>query len=1223
MSILSPSTLPSDFLADATRRQQDAAHPDRSVWVSASAGTGKTTVLTNRVLALLLNGVAPQHLLCLTFTKAAAAEMANRVTRQLGRWAVATDAVLTAEIERATGLVPDATRLARARRLFGLVLDTPGGLKIQTIHAFCQSLLARFPLEAGVSQRFRVMGDADAAETLAEARAIVIARAQTRHDPALSKAFDLMTLEAGETTFTSLIEQLNSERRHLLALGETTEAIDAYCITIAEALGVDPGASSASHRAAFIAELRADRTRLADIARRFGASAGGEIDADIAATLGDALTRLDAPGTGDDWADESGIALENDPIALFIKACLTEKHLPRKKPPTKALGLADPALRDDYAQLQQRALRYLDARRAIRSYETSAALARVGHAVLWAYQRLKTRQGWLDYDDLILKAIDLLEQEGGASWVHYKLDGGLHHILIDEAQDTNPDQWAVVKALTAEFFSGDGASGVERTIFVVGDAKQSIFSFQRADPQAFIAMRSYFESRVQAAGQQFRTIALTHSFRSTEAVLGVVDQVFANPQAADGVGDLEDGGVRHLASRLGLAGVVELWPPAPEQDKGGTKAWQLPLEPVATEPPQQQTARLIARTIRSWLERGEMLEAQGRPIRAGDIMILVRKRGTLVPALVRALKREGVPVAGADRMALQDQLAVQDLVALAEFVLLPQDDLTLACVLKSPLIGLTEDHLFALAHGATADGAFPGRIGPDGKPRRSLWRQLRRMALAEDAVGPFRQAFERLSEWRNRADTMPPYEFFASILSGDGMRRQMLARLGEEAADPMEEFLAQTMQYERGHVPSLQGFLHWLGSGTLEIKRETDATARDEVRIMTAHGSKGLQAPIVFLADAAQRGRATGARLLWVDAPTSSRQPSPHMPLRLPLRLPLWAPRQADMGDAVLAAKAAKDAADLAEYRRLLYVAMTRAEDRLYILGWGTPKEETWHSLTLAALRGLSRPDAPFAATPVELDFEAQFGLTGWRGTGYRVAFGSAGSARAPGTALHNPTPGALPAWAFQPAPPEASPARPLAPSRLGEEPAARSPGAVGLDASFQRGRLIHRLLQTLPDLPDQDRRAAALRFLAAPTHGLAEAEQTALADETLAVLAHPDFAPLFGPQSRAEVPVVGLIGTQSVVGQIDRIAVTAEEVLLIDYKTNRPPPRSAEGVSVTYLRQLAAYRALMAQIYPGRRIRCALLWTDGPRLMPIPDPLLDAHSSLDGQQGTAPLASG
>lgn len=1221
MSSLSPSTVtaPASFLADATRRQQDAAHPERSVWVSASAGTGKTTVLTNRVLALLLNGVAPQHLLCLTFTKAAAAEMANRVTRQLGRWAVAPDDVLAAEIERATGIAADAARLARARRLFGLVLDAPGGLKIQTIHAFCQSLLARFPLEAGVSQRFQVMGDADAAETLAEARAIVIARAQTRQDQALSEAFDLMTLEAGEATFTSLIEQLNNERRHLLALDESAPAIDAYCLAIAERLGVDPGARTASHRAAFAAELLADRPRLADLARRFAASAGSKSDAEIAATLVAVIAGLEKMDEG------------SDPVALVLKACLTDKHTPRLKLPTKALGLADPTLADDYAQVQQRALRYVEQRRAICSYETSAALARVGHAVLWAYQRLKTRQGWLDYDDLILKAIDLLEQDGGASWVHYKLDGGLHHILIDEAQDTNPDQWTVIKALTAEFFSGEGAGGVERTIFVVGDAKQSIFSFQRADPQAFTAMRSYFEQRIQAAGQQFRAIALTHSFRSTEAVLGVVDQVFANPKAAVGVGDLEEGGVRHLASRLGLAGVVELWPSAPQPEKGDSKAWQLPLEPVTTEPPQQQTARLIARTIRTWLATGERLEAQGRPVRPGDIMILVRKRGTLVPALVRALKREGVPVAGADRMALQDQLAVQDLVALAEFVLLPQDDLTLACVLKSPLIGLTEDQLFALAHGGTADGAFPGRIGPDGTPRRSLWRQLRRMALAEEkaedkaedkagaASGPFRQTFTRLSEWRNRADTMPPYEFFASILSGDGMRRQMLARLGEEAADPMEEFLAQTMQYERGHVPSLQGFLHWLGSGTLEIKRETDAAARNEVRIMTAHGSKGLQAPIVFLADAAQRSKPTGARLLWVDTPLPVASSAPNQPLRLPL----WAPRQADMGDAVIAAKAVKEESELAEYRRLLYVAMTRAEDRLYILGWGAPKEETWHSLTLTALRGLTDGTAAITAIPIDLDFEAQFGLTGWRGIGYRVAFGGAGAARTPRTAAPDTGPEALPAWAFQPAPPEASPARPLAPSRLGEEPAARSPGSAVLDASFQRGRLIHRLLQTLPDLPESDRRAAALRFLAAPTHGLAKDEHSALADEALTVLEHPDFAPLFGPGSRAEVPVVGLIGIQSVVGQIDRIAVTDEEVLLIDYKTNRPPPRSADGVSVTYLRQLAAYRALMAQIYPGRRIRCALLWTDGPHLMPIPDLLLDAHSSLDAAPSDAPLASG
>ena len=1129
----------------AGRRQRQALDPRHSVWVSASAGTGKTKVLTDRLLALMLDGTDPSRVLCLTFTRAAAAEMANRVNARLAAWTTMPPGRLEQELVGLTGHMPGPALVDRARQLFAVVLDTPGGAKIATIHGFCQSLLRRFPLESGVAPEFAVIDERSARDALAEASESVIARARGG-DAALAAALAIVARHAPEERFAELMEALAAERGKLrTALADGEPALRRRLLA---AFGLPAGVSADGLDAAFCA----------------GGDAAALRQAAAALAEGSKTDKARAECLAAWWSDP---ARTGDGIAAYRAAFLTEEGKIRASLCTQdARRHTDLDLAEVLGAEAVRVLHHDEARGCLEVVEATVALVRLGAALLDEYERHKAQHGQLDYTDLIDRTLTLLSRPGIAPWVLFKLDGGLDHILIDEAQDTNPEQWAIVVALAEEFFAGEGARERCRTVFAVGDAKQSIYSFQRADPHAFVAMREHFQRRVDAARQEWRIVPLDISFRAADPLLRAIDAVFAIDEAADGVA-LDGRQIRHFAARDGQAGLVELWPPVmpePDAPPGADEPARRPLEPCT------RLARAIAATIAQWLKTGERLAARDRPIRPGDVMVLVRRRDRFVSDLLRALKRHDVPVAGADRLVLTDQLAVQDLVALGQFLLLPEDDLTLATVLKGPLFGISEEALFALAYGRSR-----------GEP---LWHRVLR--ARDPAVKPMAA---RLVALRGRADFAPPYELYAEILGPEGGRRAMLERLGTEAEDPIDEFLALTLAYEREHVPSLQGFLHWLVAGDIEVKRDFGEHQRDEVRIMTVHGAKGLEAPIVFVPDTmALPDRRVS--VLWSEGDF----------------LPLWRPHRDLAAPFYEAQRAAGRRRALQEYRRLLYVALTRAQDRLYVCGFqgrnGSAEAAHWHTLCRAGWGGLMEPFA--------FDTRPLIGpRAGWAGEGLRLVSAQVGRPERdqPMAALRALAP--VPGWAERPPPPEPDPPKPLLPSQPGgAEPATLSPLAEAGRDRFKRGLLVHRLLQSLPEVPAAGREEAARRFLALPLHGVGADEQAEICREVLAVLGEPEFAELWSPQAQAEVPVVGLLGGQALSGQIDRIVVGDDRVLIVDYKSVRPPPDTADSVAPAYLRQLAIYRAALRLIYPGRTVDCALLWTAAPRLMSVPAELLDRY---------------
>ncbi len=1157
-----------DVIRQASAAQARAADPGYNIFVEANAGSGKTRVLVDRVTRLLLGGVAPDTILCLTYTKAAAGEMKTRLFDRLGHWSVLGDEALKAQL---TELIGTSGRddLTRARRLFARALETPGGLKIQTIHAFCESLLRRFPLEAGIPPGFDVVDETHAARFRQMARAVVMR--ESRRDPSIRQALETLAARSSEALDQVLSEAVFDRQR----LGDlfANPGLETMLVRLHEALEVEPGVvpdvlRAQAWEAAPHAALASARDQLLT---------GGKTEIQRGEAIDEALN---AP----------------TPQAAFSAyACVFFTGKGEKTPVARLLtnGFAGefPVIANLLGAEAERMSQARDRVRAAQVAADTAAALRIAHIFLSAYGAALTRARKLDFSDLVHSAARLLHNSEAADWVRYRMDGGVRHILVDEAQDTAPEQWALIEAMTDEFFAGGRES--DETVFCVGDEKQSIYSFQGADPKGFIAWGQRLETRSADAGKRFDRPGLSASFRSSGLVLAAVDLAFGPEGGAPELKFMAAEPVTYDPSALAFTryqshapafdkpGCIEIWPLVDVPAKAEIdNPFDAPVDTEGAGSPRRQLAGIIAGEIARMLKDGDAVPGRGapggvRPVEPQDILILVRKRDGFFTEVIRQLKVRGVPVAGADRMVLTEQIAVQDLLSLARFALNPDDDLSLAEVLKSPFFQsdggpfvLDDDALFDLAHG----------------DRPTLWQVLR-----DSNDARFADAREALKRVLDSARTTGVHSVFARFLgevtlTGETRLRRVFARLGEEQRDAVEEFLARALAFEREDTPSLTRFVGAMAGEHGDIKREMEA-GRSEVRVMTVHASKGLEAPIVFLPDTTQVGKsAAGGTLFRHDAAGW-----------------VWGVKKEADPALVSALREAEEAKAEGERWRLLYVGLTRAESRLIVCGWkhgrapGRIDERSWyHRLTRlwsnaswaefdSPVPGATEPGRRFGAAPVAL-----------------------------GAPDRTEAAQDIPVWATTPARDEAGRRRSLAPSQLAAEadPAILSPLAGSQTHRFRRGNLVHKLLQTLPDLSPERRKAAAERFLARQPD-LSDAERAEIGTETLRVLEDPEFAPLFGPGSRAEVALgghaPGLPAHVTLNGQIDRLVVTAGEGMIVDYKTNRPPPADTSGVAPIYWMQMAAYRALLQSIHPDKIVRCALLWTDGPRLMELPGPALDA----------------
>ena len=749
-----------------------------------------------------------------------------------------------------------------------------------------------------------------------------------------------------------------------------------------------------------------------------------------------------------------------------------------------------------------------------------------------------------------MKTRDLLVDKATAQWVLFKLDRGIEHVLVDEAQDTSLAQWQIVSALTSEFFSGTGSREVpDRTLFVVGDRKQSIFSFQGANPAAFEASREIFGAQITNVGQPFSTVDLTISYRSTVEVLKAVDVVFAEgTRARVGLDGIRPQNLHHESNRDDEQGLFELWPLMESDEKAEREPWQAPVDQYPPRSGLRKLAQKLAETIKSWIGKRHIM-ALNRAVEAGDILILFRTRSALFDILISELRKAGIPVAGADRLKLSENIAILDMMALVQFVLLPDDDYSLACVLKSPLvpIALTEDQLFKLAHGRDAT---------------SLWARL---GASDDAsCGEARKVLE---EWLKASESLRPFEFLSMVLIKT--RKAFLARLGSEAGDALDALLEVSLSYEENHSSSLAGFATWFASEDTEIKRNMDQGS-GEVRLMTVHGAKGLESSIVILPDTTSMPRSNATSALMFVAPMSDGP-----------TLPFWRLSGLTQSQVLEDWKDRDKQTELEEQRRLLYVAMTRARDELYVCGYKIHKESpenSWYTLMEEAvqsqgiLRAVESPD----------------GTSCWR-HGPDPTWNGMASAR-PKAAQE------APAWLFK----NPDIAHPVwTPARTRRD--ARSNAAVA------RGRAIHKILQDLPHMSSDARLNFARRTLA--KNGL----DAGLAENIIGLTTHPDHSDFFGADSQAEVSIGSVSQNgQRITERLDRLVVRDNDILVLDYKTDWDVPDKLE-IDHPHVVQLAGYARTLGRAYEGKPVRAAILWTSLPRLDWIADDMLqEAISNMD-----------
>ena len=1133
-----------------TGEQRDASDPDALAWLSASAGTGKTQVLTARVMRLLLSGVDPASILCLTFTKAGAAEMADRIHARLAHWVRLKSPLLAAEL-RALGEAHDPDSVAEARRLFARVLDaTGGGLRIQTIHAFAQSLLAAFPAEARIVPGFRPIEGREQSLLMRETLAAMLVAAEERGDNALIADVQQLSRRLGEQGAERFLERCAHAFEAMMGLGPPELFGDVLRRALDVPLGdVDAAVIAGCADDAFdMVALR--RVAKANIA---WASKTGLANADLIAEW----TASD-PETGAGRLEE-------------LRTVWATKAGDLRKFSAKQTD-AEPDYPELCAALDADVARLLGLRIKAEFADFAAAALRAGRMFAEDYALAKRRAGALDFDDMIRLTRYLLGQEGIGEWVRYKLDRSIDHILVDEAQDTNAAQWSIIEGLSAEFFEidPDSADAVHRTIFAVGDFKQAIFGFQGTNPQAFEDAKRAFARHIAERERELRDLSLDKSYRSSPAILELVDAVMAGV-GGDAIG-LPDGLRAHISAHEGRPGRVTLLEPvrgaAVDDADPGEEGWLADAKLAL--------ARKMAQQVKSWVTEGPnqmWLAGKGRALRPEDVLILVRSRGELASLLVARLHEEGVPVAGVDRLMLTDPLAIQDLLAALRFALQPEDDLNFANLLVSPLFGWSQAQLYALALNRNI----------------SLWSAFRdRFENESQEKSEFGDTLLGVNEILNQADFVTPYQLLESILSGPIQgRKKLLARLGEEARDPIEELLNAALLFEAENPPSLQHFLDWFDSGDAEIKRDP-AAPLDAVRVMTVHGAKGLQAPLVILADATFDPdlMRSGTVDFAVDDD------------RLPVPLPH--PRKAEQVDALADAVERAKAADREEHWRLLYVALTRAEEQLVIGGAlgprnrNGPPEDSWYSAVERAMHGLDVETEENALWTAARHFGGKERHT--------QTYSKAAPRRSAAPDLEKPS------WLAAPAPREERPPKPLAPSSLGEDRVPDPPPDSAMRDAAERGRLLHSLFERLPDIAPADRRGAALAWLERSA-GIVEPEQReALVADALAIIDHPDLVDIFAPDILAEAPVAAVVGEVVVSGTVDRLRVTDETVEVIDFKTGSFVPESVDETPEAHLRQMAAYAAALEAIFPGRSIRASLLYTSGPQLVSLTDQDIAAH---------------
>jgi ATP-dependent helicase/nuclease subunit A len=834
-----------------------ASDPKNSCWVFASAGSGKTKILVDRVVRLLLADVSPNKIFCLTFTKAAAAEMQERINSRLAELVLVSDEELQKKLEELSGKFPSADLLKKARTLFVKILDDEARVKVQTIHAFCQTLIKIFPFESQVKPSFEILEESREKLLMQQAQKEVLRYAL--EDEVLRNLVIRINANLHDESLSDLLSGLLDKK----------EKLDFEVAEIYEKLSLSPQDNEQEIFQKFLQKLNhAENLQLA-------------LDLENS----DLKTNRDIANKIRIFCNEP--KLEN--FSTYQSAFFTDKNEPRKIRGKTAESLMDVALKQCDLISQ-----FSDKINSLSLANDTALLLEFTNYVLASYVKLKQQRALLDYNDLIIETNRLLANPDFSDWVKMKMDGSFDHILIDESQDTNRQQWSIIKALCEDFFSGLSLSNQQRSIFIVGDEKQSIFSFQGAEPDISSEIFSYFKNKF---GDQFKKIELHHSFRSRAEILAAVDKVFLDPERKAAISKASEFS-GHFVTREGK-GLVEIWPKAKKEIEKEEFSYEWQINYQKNEQTEQEIlAEIISKKITSW--------AQDRSVNYGDVMILLRTRTNgFFDELVKNFHRHQIPFTSISRVRFSESLLIQDLLAAARFVLLPQDDLNLACLLKSPIFDFSEDELLKICLKKNAEEA-------------TIYKAL---------IGS--KTREKLEELIMKSQEVNCFEFFYFILYEQNQRQNFLSYFGHESLEMLDKFIISVSNFCQNSSPNLQKFLEFVEEIDPEIS--LSAVENNRVRISTIHGAKGLQAKVVVLPDCSydlRRSPSAKEKILWIDG------------------LPIWCAKKSYENKLIRAHREVRLKEIKEEGLRLLYVGMTRAEDELYISGFGNSTDpDSWYEI--------------------------------------------------------------------------------------------------------------------------------------------------------------------------------------------------------------------------------------------------------------------------------------
>ena len=841
--------------------------PEFSAFVSASAGTGKTKILIDRLLNLLLANNKPGKILCLAFTKAAAAEILSRINQKLAEFATCTKEHLETELYSLGFKELSEEIKYKARILFIELLDEAEPLNIQTIHSFCQQLLLKFPFESELGLNFSLLNENKTSLLITEAKDIFLNNISLYEKA--EEAVSYLSWHIKEYSFNELLEEIIANRESLdnffslhLSLEKAINSIYPERIDEEQVIKEFIDNISINHE---------------DLEKLY---IGGKTDISIA----EKITKFIS------LSEKSKIMLLNDYLGCF----LTLTGDPTKSVLGKKIITTYPEVANIFENEQARAYKFNKFIKNTKALNLTNYFIIISYHIRKIYEQLKKQANAVDYDDLINLTLRLINNSEHAQWINYRLNGGIEHILIDEAQDNSSKQWEIINKISENFFDNEEN---QKSIFIVGDSKQSIFSFQGAKPELFNQMNKSLSDKVVR-------VQLNTSYRSGKTILELVDKIFNQDHLLHLVTDIEPI-IEHRAHKSSNA-KVELWPLIIEDEKEEIKEWVLPSDFKKNKyiTASEKLANNIAERIRQDLDNKVISTA-------GDVLVLTRRRGTFINHLISALRKLNIPSSGIDRLKLLEHPIILDIISLTNFLLCSNDDLNLAITLKSPIFSITEDELLKLCYNRES----------------SLWNELKKSSSHIKIV-------ELIENLQKLSKNKHPFEFYFYIFESLSFRQYFKGKNYLETDDIIDSFLDLVKEYQNDNIPSLQLCLNFINNTKTEIKRDLSQT-KDQVRIMTIHNSKGLQAKTIFLTDTTSLPSNKDS-IIWLNKHQL-----------------LWPGKEKYYPDIAKTAKKEKQQQEYSEYIRLLYVALTRAEDNIIICGTAKNQNisnECWYKIIEKAI---------------------------------------------------------------------------------------------------------------------------------------------------------------------------------------------------------------------------------------------------------------------------------